>query len=453
MISMDFLSKSVAGTEFIDFQNDNFYKQMKACFKEHIRQVDGRPVLEPSVEEPLLKLIATYTGFTNITFEFMDEGNLWVDTGYFSPSHVLNNDGVDRYFSTSQTTLYRWYQENKVKIFKGRIDYSTGRVGGSFCTIPIKLGICRYMENYFPAKQVAKYGEPLEGLMAGALCHELGHAFSGCVMLLTLMEDNIVAQAALNAYRNSKRTEDRVVVLKDTATILGLKPSNTEDLLEFAKGENDESFMLYFTKMTSQRNSQRALSVGVPNMTSEVLADMYAIRMGCSKGIVAAIGTMIDRGIIVPLVENFLMSCSMAVLGMYGGIVTLTLIGGSYMAIVPIMAFVFSLSFIIGFFNNAYSGVYNADHRRMEDAIRQLIAKVKEDKKMPAKDRADLVKDITVLLDANKKIQPWYEGTALYRTMGWVFSGSDFKRREVEHYTQALNNHELTVLSEQLKGV
>jgi len=453
MISMDFLSKSVAGTEFIDFQNDNFYKQMKACFKEHIRMVDGRPVLEPSVEEPLLKLIATYTGFTNVTIEFLDEGNLWVDTGYFAPSHVLNNAGVDRWFSTSQTTLYRWYQENKVKIFKGSIDYTTGRVGGSFSTIPIKLGICRYMENYFPVKQVEKWGEPLEGLMAGASCHELGHAFSGCVMLLTLMEDNIVAQAALNAYRNSKRTEDRVVVLKDTATILGLKPGNVEDLLEFAKGENDESFMLYFTKMTSQRNSQRALSVGVPNMTSEVLADMYAIRMGCSKGIVAAIGTLTDRGIIVPLIENFIMSCSMAVIGMYMGMLIATVTGVGAGMILMTMLATFGLTFVIGFFNNAYSGVYNADHRRMEDAIRQLIARIKEDKKMPTKDRNDLVKDITMLLEANKKAQPWYEGTALYRTMGWVFSGSDFKRREVEHYTQALNNHELTVLSEQLKGV
>jgi len=457
MISMDFLSKlpnaRVTGTEFIDFQNADFYNAMCSVLKEHIRVIDGQSRLEDSAEEAMKKLIETYIGFNNITIKWLDTGNMYVDTGYFSPGHVLNNQGVDHLLKATQTTLYRWYSENKSKVFKGGVDYTTGKVFGSFCSIPIELGINRNLDAYFPPDKVAKWGVPVEGMATGAITHEMGHAWSGCMMLMTVLEDNLVAQTALQFYRGAKRHEDRVVVLKDAATLLGMKPAKQDELLEFSRNEGDEAFMLYFTKMTVQRNNQRALSVGVTQMTSEVVADMYAIRMGCDKGIVAAIGVLTDRGIIVPIMENFLFSCSASIMFMYLTMIPVTL-GGAAMAIIPIVGGVtFALSFVLGYFARGYSDIYNADHRRMEDAIRQLIAKLKDSKKMPANDKNQLVTEITKLLDINKKMRPWYEGSAVGRAFGWVFSGADFKLKEIEHYTQALNNNEISVFSEQLKGI
>ena len=449
MISMDFLSKRVAGTEFIDFQNTEFYEELSACIKEHIRDTGAGEVFEETAIPQLQKLVELYTGFSNVTFKFADTGNPYVDTGYFSPNHVLNNAGVDQLVKSSDTTLYRWFTENKVKVFKGGIDYRTGRVTGAFKTIPITLGINRNFEQYFPRKGREKWGVPPEGILASVLTHELGHAFAGCMMMLTVLEDNLVAQAALSRYRGATRTEDRVVVLKDTAALLAMKPAKIEELMEFAKGENDESFLLYFTKLTTQRNSQRALSVGVPQMTAEVVADMYAIRMGCSKGIVAAIGTMVDRGVIVPLVENFLMSITAMWLSAWVAVIP----GINLFFLFGVMISVFTLTFILGFFAHGYSDINNAGHRRLEDAIRQLIAKVQDNKSMPSNEKAALVKEITHLLEEMKKLQPWFEGTVIHRMMGWVFAGSDFKLREIEHFTQALNNNEIILLPEQLKGV
>lgn len=453
MISMDFLAKRVAGTEFIDFQNSDFYNEMVRIIKEHTRDAGGKPRLEESVEEPLKKAIEEYTGFNNITFKFSDTGNLYVDTGYFAPGHVLNNSGVDSLMKATSTTLYRWYSENKSKVFKGGVSYTTGKVFGSFCNIPIELGINVNLNDYFPADKVKKWGVPVEGMLAGATCHELGHAWSGCMMLMTVLEDNLVAQTALQFYRNAHRQEDRVVVLKDAATLLGMKPAKADELLEFAKSDSDESFLMYFTKMTVQRNNQRALSVGVTQMTSEVVADMYAIRMGCDKGIVAAIGVLTDRGVIVSVLENFMISCTAAMFAMYITTLATTIVGVSLPAIAVAGTAAFSLTFILNYFSKGYSGIYNADHRRMEDAIRQLIAKLKDNKKIPANEKAELLAEITKLLEINKKMTPWFEGTVVGRMFGWVFSGSDFKLKEIEHYTQALNNNELSVLSEQLKGV
>lgn len=457
MIGMDFLvrKEQVAGLEFMNFQNDSFYVTLVSIIKEHLSYATKTPVLQKTVQEPLLKVLKDYTGFENINIKFSDTGNLYMDTGYFSPGHVINIKGIEYWLDSSDTTIYRWFTQNKDKIFKGTVDYKTGKVGGSFCTIPLELGINVNVSDYFGVKETERWGVQTEDLLAGGICHEMGHAFSGCMMMASAFHDNVVGQASLAAYRNCKRDEDRVVVLKDSATLLGLKPPKADELIEFAKQGNDESFLMYYTKMTAQRNNQRALSVGVTEMTSEVVADMYAIRMGCSKGIVAAIGVLTSRGVISSFLGNFIAS---TITGLYmGGLLGVTFgamgIAINLPAIVGMMCILASMTFVLNFFAPYYSGVYNTDPRRMEDAVRQLIAKIKESKGMPTQEKTKLVDDISQLLKRIEQGRGFLDNTVIYRAMGWVFSGSDFKLREIEHFTQALSNNEMTVLAERLKGV
>jgi hypothetical protein len=457
MIDMDFLvrKEQVAGLEFMNFQNDSFYVTLVSILKEHLSYATKVPVLQKTVQEPLLKVLKDYTGFENINVKFMEDNNLYMDTGYFSPGHVINIKGVEYWLDSTDTTIYRWFTQNKDKIFKGSVDYKTGKVAGSFCTIPLELGINVNVSEYFGVKETEKWKVTTEDLLAGGIVHEMGHAFSGCMMMATAFSDNIVAQASIAAYRNCKRDEDRVVVLKDSATLLGLKTPKADELIEFAKQANDESFLMYYTKMTAQRNNQRALSVGVAEMTSEVAADMYAIRMGCSKGIVAAVGVLTSRGVIASFMSNLLMSTMAGIWLAYAAALPPLLLGGVVSAPVLIgaMAIGFTLSFTLNYFAPSYSGVYNSDARRLEDAVRQLIAKLKECKGMPAPEKSKLSAEIGQLLKVLEQNRTWFDNTVIYRAMGWVFSGSDFKLREIEHYTQALNNNEMTVLAERLKGV
>lgn len=457
MIDMDFLvrKEQVAGLEFMNFQNDSFYVTLVSIIKEHLSYATKVPVLQKTVQEPLLKVLKDYTGFENITVKFMTDNNLYMDTGYFSPGHVINIKGVEYWLDSSDTTIYRWFTQNKDKIFKGSVDYKTGKVGGSFCTIPLELGINVNISEYFGVKETERWGVKTEDLLAGGICHEMGHAFSGCMMMATAFHDNVVAQASIAAYRNCKRDEDRVVVLKDSATLLGLKTPKADELMEFAKQANDESFMLYYTKMVTQRNNQRALSIGVSEMTSEVVADMYALRMGCDKGIVAAIGVLTSRGVISSFMGNFIAS---TVAGIYMGLMLSIAFGVvgvpvTLPAMVGIMCMLGAMTFVLNFFSPYYSGVYNTDPRRMEDAVRQLIAKIKECKGMPGPEKTKLVDDISQLLKRLEQSRGFLDNTVIYRAMGWVFSGSDFKLREIEHFTQALTNNEMTVLAERLKGV
>jgi hypothetical protein len=457
MIDMDFLvrKEQVAGLEFMQFQNDSFYVTLVAVIKEHLSYATKVPVLQKTVQEPLLKVLKDYTGFENITINFMERDNLYMDTGYFSPGHVINIKGIEYWLDSSDTTIYRWFTQNKDKIFKGSVDYKTGKVGGSFKTIPLELGINVNVSEYFGVKETERWKCTTEELAAGGIVHEMGHAFSGCMMMASTFHDNVVAQAAIAAYRNCKRDEDRVVVLKDSATLLGLKEPKQDELIEFAKQSNDESFLMYYTKMTAQRNSQRALSVGVAEMTSEVVADMYALRMGCDKGIVAAIGVLTSRGVVSSFLNNMLISTMMGLWAGYFTALPALIVGGSISGgvVIGAAALGFVITFTLNYFAPSYSGVYNSDPRRMEDAVRQLIAKVKECKDMPSSDKSKLIDEVGQLLKLLEKNRSWYDNTVIYRAMGWVFSGSDFKLREIEHFTQALNNNEMTVLAERLKGV
>jgi hypothetical protein len=115
------------------------------------------------------------------------------------------------------------------------------------------------------------------------------------------------------------------------------------------------------------------------------------------------------------------------------------------------LGIIFAFMFICIYFAGGYSGAYNADHRRFDDAARQMIMKLKETPKVRSKDKADLIKEIGELIEINKTLKPWYDNTVLYRFVGWMFSGSDFKKSEIEHYSGVLMNHELNLLPTQLK--
>lgn len=455
MISIAFLRKPVAGLEFIDFQTTHFYDELTGTLGKYITKTDKGNTLSKDCEKEVLAVIERFTGFSNIKITLVDKGNMAVDTGFFSPNHVLNNAGVDELLKATKSTLYRWYTQNKEKMFKGSIDYSTGKVSGSFKTLPVSLQINENLDVIFPPDKVTKFGVPLEGIMAGAIAHELGHVFGGCMMLHTACSDNVVAKAGLDYYKTAERAEDRVVVLRDVASILELDQAKQAELQAIAQSGDEASYVMYFNKMIVQRNTSRSLSVGVERMSSEVIADMYALRMGCSKGIIAAISSLVDVGLITTVCNSLLMSCLLTAIfaAITPGVTVALALSVGLPGVLTYLGVMFTLVFMFDYFSKGYSNVYNADHRRFEDAMRQLIARFKEDKNISKTDKADLTQYIDKLLVFGKTLKPWYDNTVIYRFMGWVFNGSDFKKAEIEHYTQVLGNHEVNLMPGKLAAL
>ena len=453
MISMDFLTRDVSGLEFMEFQDTDFYKKLSTHLEGYI---DASGVLSKDCAKGTSELIAEYCGFKNIKFTFQEKDNLAVDVAYFSPNHVLNNPLVDELLKSTNTTLYRWFKQSKEKVFKGTIDYRTGKVAGSFETIPVELFINKNLNVTFPNDKIDKFGVPLAGVLAGAIAHEMGHVFGGCMMLLTVCSDDLLAKSALRHYKAANLPEERVMVLRDVASLLEVPEPKLDALRELAQNPDEQIAQMYFNKLLTQRNTQRSLSVGVERMSSEVIADMYAIRMGCDKGVIAAIGILVDHGCIKAFLNSLLTAVVFYVVAGFLGapfIVALSATGVSFAVLNGFGYLFLAFMFVTDYFGKGYSGAYNADHRRFDDAVRQMIAKVKEDKRVRGSEKAVLVKEVEHLLEINKQLKPWWDNTVIHRMMGWVFSQGDFKLVEVEHYTSVLANHELNLLSGKLSAL
>ena len=189
-------------------------------------------------------------------------------------------------------------------------------------------------------------------------------------------------------------------------------------------------------------------------MTSEVLADTYAIRMGFDKGLLAGLHSLYVTNKISIRNGSFALGAIMTSIVAISNLHIAVAIGS---VSIPILGAMFltlsSILWTMGYFNSKVSGTYNTDQRRFEDAIRQLIAKVKVDKEMNDLDKKELINLIDESLKINEQLKPVFNGTAFGRFTGWLVAGADFKNREFEHYTQALANNEISLLGAKLSNL
>lgn len=455
MISLNFLSppKYLEGLEFMDFQNSNFFDELRRVIRDSLDEYQGQTILTAGVENDLYTIIEKYTGFKNISLELENDGNLAVDVAYFSPKHVLNTEGIDFYFSVGQSTLGKWFQQHKNKIFKGDIDYATGKVSGAFAELPVKLYINRFVKETFPIEYLEKYKTTVADVLAACVVHEMGHIFGGCMMIMDTAKDNIVLRAAIENLKQTERTEDRVVIIKNAAALLDLDDVKDKDALAIANGEREKGdYLIYFTKMINNRNTNRCLSLGVPQMNSEVLADAYAIRMGCERGLMPALAILYESRKVVILESGIFMGVCISLFTIICFPMVFTGLSLAGLAAYTFLWMVFG--WLLTYFQLQYSWDYNSPHRRFDDAMRQLIAKFKEDKKLTSADKMKLIKDIDQLLKLNNSMKPLFDNTVVFRALGFIFNGgSDFKYNEFEHYTQVLANHEINLLGDKLANI
>lgn len=445
MLPLSFLHNNHSGMEFLEWQGSSFYDELTAYLGENISPMG---VLSSSVFEKgshLKDIIKKYTGFANIKLFALQEGNLAVDSGYMAPNAILNNQGLDKWLDHTNTTLYRWFKNSKDDVFKGHIDYNTGKVSGAFSELPFGIYINVNLHHTFKPSLLKKFNVTLPSVLAGAIVHEVGHMFTGCMLVHDTIKDNMLLKAGLRFYKEAKTTEERITIIKDTRKLLDIKEKDGS-LEEVAKSSDENAYILYYNQMIKRRNNNRALSLGVTEMTSEVLADMYAIRMGCHEGAMNAISLLVSTGILLPLIGNFLLTALMvAVFTAYFGaaVGVAFFVGGTFSAIVTFFSY----------FSIGYSGIYNANHRRLDDGVRQLIAKLKEDKNLDPKGKVDLINQLDKLMVLLKEVTPWYENTFVRRFMGRVMQLSDFKYVEIEHFTSTIQNHEVIILGHKLEQI
>lgn len=421
------------GLEFINFQKDTFYKEL---VNELDRQLKENSKL--TEVDALLKIMETYTGFKNITLVLHEDVmmSLAVDTGYFLPNHVLNNRMVDELINPKDSTVFKMLKKKNTDFLKGEVDLTTGKVSGCFSDLEITIYCPTTYGHAFSEKVRPKNNMSDAEVLAVFLIHELGHPFSMCYLSVEEYKKNFTSYCALNLMTNEKRGKEQITILLEACEVLDIKPS--KDKIKLLESNNDvESKIAYLETEYVAKVRSKSLSVGVSEMTSEVMADIYAMRMGAGQNAVHAISLFKRVGEQKDLTLLGLTICAelTSLVSVVPGVYTMLTILSGFMR-----------------FSRNISGDYDTDERRMDEMLRQSILQIREDKSLSAKDKLTIISNIDELrkkslatrlasADALNPVQH-----TVRRFMYNLLTRGDFSKREFEHYTRTLAVHELSLL-------
>lgn len=445
MIDLSFLDNphGLAGMEFMDFQRTTYFQLFSQLLQSSI---DEEGILDDDFISPAKKLIKEYCGWENVEIELVDWGNLCVDAGYINPGNVFNMKDIEFYLSKNETTLAKFFKDNKTNIFKGDIDFKTGKVSGAYAKMPFTIYINKEVSELFVVEVMNKHSVSVAQALAATITHELGHMFGGVMMIHQTFRDNLIMMAAIDLIAKKDNTADRVVILKDAGYLLEIEGGEKIELQKLAESDNQSDYVLYMSKMTNKRNKSRALSLGVPDMNSEVIADAYSVRMGCALGLVAGLDALFVYSKKQGNMHMWFMSFIYAVLFVYMTMNVISLVG--------FLMIIAGFRVVLGLLNFKYgqtSDVYNTDYRRLMDISRDLILQLKADKTFSTAEKTAMIKQIEWTLQVAEKNKGFFEGTIVQRMLGWMNDFGDFKYKEIEHYTQSLANHELNLLTDKFK--
>lgn len=455
MFDINFISqqKAVAGFEFMDYQSDEMLKEMTqiaADFIElqkeyevrydnqgnsHSREWYETVVVEnDSAMEAMEKVIFKHTGINvNISID-ESVGNMAIDTGFFTPNHVLNSEYAEIFLEAKHTKIAEAFKSFKSDVISGWVDPKTGRVGGDYSKIQFNLYISPTFFLYCAERFATKVTMNAKEVLAQCMCHEIGHAWGCIVMLHQTAIDSIFACKAAKMLANAEETTKKSTIYKEASAILEISEKVDDKTLA---GASEDELIIIFNKGIGNRELRRTLSLGAATMTSEVYADIFAIRHGANKELVYM------------LADNPMSEIGWNLLGITLNTViiikAITVGAGAAIGIVSI----FWLLCVLGFFNihreTFVSDIYDTPYRRSKAMLRECISRLKNDKNLTGKDKAIYLRNLLKMEKAIEEIKPMLEGTFYSRFWGWLFAGTDFKARDFEFYTNELTEHTINL--------
>ncbi|EBY9764033.1 hypothetical protein D5W64_13045 [Salmonella enterica subsp. enterica serovar Saintpaul] len=442
MLGIDFLNHerpiTVAGQEFMDYQNKNMYKDLVALVDKSLEDVSNEHVSEAhnirGDKETLTKIsqfIFANTGINLIVLPPQDAiGNMAVDAAYIKPGHIFNSKYVEQILSVNDSSIGRAFHKVKTDVLKGWVDTSKARVGGDFSKIDFHLHLGPYVESFISTKFLKRYNVSLAEALATVILHECGHIFTGLLMMTNTVIDGIMPSLATKMIIDGNYYgKQRIAVVYETLKELGVTERPDADVIESADAN---ALIVMFNKCIANRDIRRTLSIGATDRGSEVYADLFAVRAGCPKAYVAAVATISDLSILGSIA-----------MGAYAVGIALSFIT------FPLGLFGYAVSALFTLFRlqNVLnpSAEYDSQYRRLKNILRDQIMHLNDADWMDKASKAVMLKEAKELEGMVEENKPMLEGTIIQRYVGWVFSGADFKAQQFEHYTDELLAHNLSL--------
>lgn len=447
MLGIDFLNPprpiTVAGMEFMDYQDPKFYQDLVGILnhaivdevvidkdgeeKEHLRILGDRNILKD-----LESLVMDRTGI-KLSIVPPSEGtsNAAVNSGYLNPGNLMNNFNIEQIVDVGESSIARAFRRLQTDVLKGFVDTKNARIGGDFSKVDFTLFLGKYVDTWLDLKFLARYKVSVAEGVAAVITHELGHIFTGFLFVTRSVIDSIMPSIAIrNIVNGRKYGKERVGIVYETLKELECTTRPDHDLIEGATGEE---LMVMFDKAIGTRDVRRTLSLGSTTRGSEIYADLFAVRAGCPKALVAAM-THISNDPIAKQASFLFLGCSIL-----AALVSAPILAG--------LGAVFSLGLGLSHFDHHLNPnmVYDSPYRRIKNMLRDQIVTLNTTKMIDNRSRAQFLKQTKEMEKIIDDAKPFLEGTGFQRFVGWVMSGSEFKAAEFEHYTDELVGHTLAV--------
>jgi hypothetical protein len=438
MLGIEFLNRpkelQIDGLEFMDYQNGDLFKDLVKMFTPTLEEANGFWVWkrgEGNAAEDLEKIITYHTGI-NLELSAEQPPNAAVDAGFINPGNVLNIKNIEQFFSAKQSSLGETFKRLKTDVLRGWVDTSTGKIGGDFSKVRFTLYLNDIISSFLRHKVLKRYNITMAEALSAIIIHECGHVFTGFMHCYRSVVDPIVSTTAIKLIVDGKLYgKQRVEVVKEAFKIMNVgQQVKEEDIADFTGDE----FVIYFNKATGTRDTRRTLSLGTQDRSSEIYADLYAVRMGCPKSLVAALASMPSVGRMSALMALQSMGAMMLALG----------------ACQPLLATFCGINAIfmtlIAFQSVLTPGdVYDSPYRRVKTILRDYIVQINNLKSLDSKAKAGMLAEAKEMEKICDDAKPFLEGTWVQRTVSYIASGSDFRAQDFEHFTDELVGHTLSL--------
>lgn len=445
MLGLDFLKQSsnlsFAGMEFMDYQSKDFYALLVKFFDEKLHRDEDEEIVYPADRETLDSfhdLVMTYTGI-NVALKPSVIGvpELGVTAGNFNPGNLLNVKGIEKIIDKEHSSMAELFRIIQSDVLSGTVDTSKGRVGGDFSKVEFTIYMARAVEEIIEARFIERFKCTMSQALAAFILHELGHVFGGFLYITRATIDPLLIQGAVKQIDGKGiRGKERVIMIRETLKLMEcgtvFKDSDVENM-------DRDGLLVFFNKEVNTRDARRTLSLGTADRTSEVIADLYAIRFGASKQLVAGL-----------IAAELSMNPTFVGIGIRGVAI---LIAGR---LIPLLGIVLLLGTSWTFLNNlgyrlVANEVYDTPYRRVKAVLRDQIVSLTNDKSLNSRQKTEMLKEAKELEAIVKGAKPALEGTSVQRLAGWIINGSDFKAQEFEHYTEELLAHTLSLYKDYFK--
>lgn len=440
MLGIEFLNQprdikfNVAGLEFMDYQKGSLFKEMVEFFKSNLKEnpVTGYEFVRVDAQvEKFEALIMQHTGM-NLNLSPLAVPNAAVDAGYISPHNVLNIKGIENFYAVKDSSVGQAFNRLKKDVLKGWIDTSTGTVGGDYSKVEFTLYVNNYLDHFLRSKFLARYKVTMAEALAAIVLHECGHIFTGLLHIHRAVIDPIIATTAARLIVDNKAYgKERVTIVKEALKAMDASQKVDERELDQLDGGD---IVVYFNKAMGSRDARRTLSLGTQDRASEIYADMYAIRMGCPKSLVAAMASYPNMNGIGTVMMIYSLSA------LWIGVATCNPV---LVALGAVQAGFYSLIMLSQ--SLVPNNTYDTPYRRIKTILRDYIAQINSNKSLDKRDRIKMIADAKEMETIVNDSKPFLEGTAVQRMVSYLLNGSDFKAQEFEHYTDELLSHTLSL--------